>query len=411
MYSTLNKLNEAKRSYDTMNGLDIYTHIFETNLSSKHFKSDVEDAMKRYWPISQDNPSLLYSHFDKELLSENTHSFVTLPKLLDIPAYGTDPVDEAQAKFDLVASTLTPLYTSTSHPIQPNMLLFHYTGLSTNPFATGELCPSVHTNKEYFDTCEDTEKQMRLQSKVEESFSLGMNHHTLDPLATILPYKELKKHIHFANDILRSQYAFTMRHESLTNLRDTVISQHGSDSIVSLMLHMESPEKFANAFVPRGFCSSISTGKTSAYRDKSSYQGIVTMQTTGTLNVDVEDGEQHLQDGSVMNIANLYLIFQMNELVPNDFKFNFADVQLKLTSQSIDQLEEEILRETNGKCHLSRDGQLTKTIIQKIATLRVGPYRIQSNSYISSKQLHEFDIVMGSKPTGDRIVVFQKNFE
>ena len=200
-----------------------------------------------------------------------------------------------------------------------------------------------------------------------------------------------------------------MRQESLTNLRDAVISQHGSDSIVALLLHIESPEKMATVFVPRGICSSISTGKTAAYRDKSSYQGIVTMQTTGTLNVDVEDGEQHLQDGSVMNIANLYIIFQMKELVPNDFKFNFADVQFKLTSQSIDQLEEEILRETNGKCHLSRDGKLTKTIIGKIASLRVGPYRVQSNG--SSKQLYEFDIVMASKCTSQRIITFQKSFD
>jgi len=406
MYSTLNGVNPSKRSYDTMNGIDIYTRIFDTNLSSKHFRADIEEAMKRHWPISQENPALLYSHFDKELLNVKSHSFLSMPTYLDIPAYGTDPVDETQAKFDLVASTLTPLYTSASQPIEPNTLLFHFTGLSTHPFATGELCPALST-----DTYDNDEKQQRLRRKVDESFSLGMNIHSMDPLATILPYKELKRHINSANEILRSQYASTMRHESLTSLCDNVISQHGSDSLVALMLQMESPEKMAKTFVPRGICSSISTGKTAAYSDKSSYRGIVTMQTTGTLNVDVEDGEQHLQDGSVMNIANLYLIFQMKQLVPNDIKFNFSDVQMKLTSQSMDELEEDIMRETGGKCHLSRDGQHTKTLIKKIATLRVGPYRVQNNSCISSKQLHEFDIIMGLKPTNERLVVFQKSFE
>lgn len=408
MYS---KLNLNKRGHDALDGMDVYANIFQTNISSKRFRKDIDDAMRRYMPISHDNPCLQYAHYGKELFSAKPPSIVVLPQL-ELPAFGTDPVEEVQAKFDLVASTLTPLYTNTSPSIKPNTLLFHFTGLRREPYAEGECCPTSYATKECLLSGDkgEKEKTLKLLQNVDESFSFGMNHTSIDPLATILPYHLLKNHIKTANDILKSQYACTMRDKTLTELRDAVVSHHGSDSIVSLLLYMDSTEKMFDSFVPRGICSSISTGKTAAYSDKASYRGVVTIQKSGTLNVDTEDGDSHLPEGSQLNVANLYLIIEMKELVPNDCKFNYPAIGLKLTSQSLDQLEEEKIRHTDGRCHLSRDGKLSKTIILPIATLRVGPYIVHSVSFLDSKQMHEFDVIMGLKCAIPRYIVYQKSF-
>lgn len=410
MFSTIT--HAEKRDYAAMQGLDVYTDIFEKNISSKHFRWEIDDAMNRYMPISYNNPSLQYAHFGEQLLSTKPPSIVSLPSLI-IPAFGIDPVDETQVKFDLVASTLTPLYNASSPSIGPNTLLFHFTGLCQEPFAEGEFCPTSDSLKRCLlsQSHFSGEKERNLLQQVDESFSFGMTHNAFDPLATILPYKVLQMHIKAANDIMRSQYASTMRHKDLNELREAVISQHGSDSIASLMLYMNSPTKMLDTFIPRGICSSISTGKTVAYSERASYRGVVTMQTTGTLNMDVEDGDSHLPMGSQMNVANLYLIIEMKELVPNDCKFNYPSIQMKLTSQSIDELEEEKMRETGGRCYLSRNGQLTKTIIQPIATLRVGPYHVYGSSFLDSKQMHEFDITMGLQSSRPRYIAYQRNYE
>jgi hypothetical protein len=406
-----------KRDYAAMKGLDVYTDIFDTNISSKLFRREIDDAMKRYMPISSKNPSLQYAVLGEKLLSSKifSRSIIRLPETLIIPAFGMDPVDETQAKFDLVASTLTPLYSATSPSIRPNTLLFHFTGICPQPFAEGESCPSLDSLKRCSLVSSQSriggEKERNLLQQVDESFSFGMTHNAFDPLATIVPYNLLQGHITAANDILRSQYASTMRHKDLNELREAVIDQHGSDSIASLMVYMDSPTKMFATFIPRGICSSISTGKTVEYSEKASYKGVVTIQTTGTLNVDVEDGDCHLPIGSQMNVANLYLIFEMRELVPNDCKFNYPSIHLKLTSQSIDELEEEKMRETGGRCYLSRNGDLTKTIIQKIATLRVGPYRVHGSSFVDCKQMHQFDITMELQSSRPRYITFQRSFQ
>lgn len=409
MFSCIKQTCQIFNPNIAQDNLDVYTRLFNTGISSKDFHEDIDLAMKKYMCMSDQNISLEYFHSNRELLSTSSPQMhlLRLPPTLDIPALGTDPTEELSAKFDLIASTFNPLYTPDSLSIRPNVLLFQYKGICHTPFSLGESSPQNRRPSCLKILEEDLEISTRLRKDVNEAHSIGLDDNQ-GPTVILLPYDQLKKHINESNEILRMQYASSMRHESLSKLRETVISHHGKDSIVALLLHLEDTEALLNTFVPRGVCSSICTGKTAAYTESSTYQGVVTIQRSGTLNVDVEDADQHLVDGSEMNIANLFLIIEMKQLVPLDDKFNYPSVRLVLTSHGIDQFEEELVRQKHrgqrSASVCSRDGRPAKTIIYPIASLRVGPYHVYSNPMIKRNQVNEFDITMSLRSALPRYI-------
>lgn len=401
MYSTLSETRYLFNPNIVQENLDIYARIFDKNISSKNYQEEIDMALKRFAPISDGKDiDLQYFESGSKLFSPlDGLSRIHLPSTFTTPAIGTDPTDELLAKFDLIACTFNPLYTPNSPSIKPNELLFQYKGLCHSPFALGEQCPK---NTGHFNTGDsinwNTEMSVKLRKDVNEAHSIGLSSDLAQgPVVTLVTYDHLQRHIRQCNEILKTQYASTMRHESLAKLRDIVVSQHGKDSLVALFLHIDDTEEFLNTFVPRGICSSICTGKTSSCSESSTYQGIVTIQRSGTLNIDVADADEQLPDGCELHTANLFLVIEMKQLVPYDEKFNYPTPRMVLTSLSVDQFEEELAHKTRGICPTSkksRDGRGCKTIICPIATLRVGPYRVYSNSLIKSNQMNEFDITM-----------------
>ena len=304
-----------KRRLEELLDYDLDFNVFNNALRSETFRPDVKRARNNYIPKEL---SLPYAQFGMTLLD-------TGPSL-EIPAFGKDGTEEVAGKFDLIINSLTSLYNRESAPLEPNHLLFHFQGLNSIPYALGENnpacdplkaliqiqvyeeCEKVPLDDGVFHSCNDLEKEMRLTTNVQESYSLRFGHMNMDPLATLVSFKELRKHIKSSNEILRSQYASLLRNQSYISLKDKVVEQHGPNSVVALIVHMRSPEVFLNTFVPQGVLSSKTTGK----HIEEPYQGKVTLQTQGLLNIDIEDGDQHLQQGSMLSSAYLYLIIEMN---------------------------------------------------------------------------------------------------
>ena len=389
-----------KRRLEEILDYDLDFNVLNNALTSDTFRPDVKRARNNYIPKEL---SLPYAQFGMTLLD-------TGPSL-EIPAFGKDGTEEVAGKFDLIINSLTSLYNRESAPLEPNHLLFHFQGLNSIPYALGENnpacdplkaliqiqvyeeCEKVPLDDGVFHSCNDLEKEMRLTTKVQESYSLRFGHMNMDPLATLVSFKELRKHIKSSNEILRSQYASLLRNQSYISLKDKVVEQHGPNSVVALMVHMRSPEVFLNTFVPRGVLSSKTTGK----HIEEPYQGKVTLQTQGLLNIDIEDGDQHLQQGSMLSSAYLYLIIEMKELVPGDSKFNFPWIRMFLTNRTVDAVTDDIVIESGGICTPARNGKLTKTIVFTLGRLRVGPHHVHDPCDIESKQRSQFDLLLSNK--------------
>lgn len=415
-----------KRRLEEVLELDLF--LEKGPLSTKRYRPDTVKAIEDFMAtqMKDGDLSLKYTHLGNELL--NTLSARPIHMMpLEIPAFGTDPTDEVPlvGKFDLIANTLTPLYEKDSPPMENNSLLFQFMGLSRVSYTSGEEQPNndvmqsiiesqVYTQEEsalldngVTKSCPDLETDVRLLNAVDQAFWLHLGDTSADPIATLVPFSLLQKHIIDSNQILKSQYSVELHGRSYTSLKENVIGHHGPDSVVALMVHMESPELFLDTFVPRGICSTTCNGMTAPYCDGAAYKGIVTLQTSGLLDVDIEDGDKHMAVGTYMDTANLYLIVEMRELVPNDHKFNYPWIRFLLTSRNIDQVHEDLLVKTNGRCHLTRDGMLSTSIIKPIAKMRVGPHCVRDGFSKDSQKLTQFDLVMSGNMKKCRFVPFQ----
>ena len=398
-----------KRRLEEILDYDLNFGILDDIISSDLFRPDIKNARDNYVPQELSLPN---AKFGIGLLENGPD--------LDIPAFGKDPTEELAGKFDLMVNSLTSLYNRESMPLEPNHLMFHFQGLKRIPYCLGENhvpcnplktliqmqvyeeCDHIHLDDGNLHLCNDLEQEIRLMDKVQESYSVLFGHAEMDPLATLVSFKQLRKHTEKSNDILRSQYASLLRNETYIGLKKKVVEQHRPDSIVALMVHLLSPEALLDTFIPRGILSSRTTGN----QQDGPHMGKVTLQTQGLLNVDIEDGDEHLPLGSMLSSAFLYLIIEMRELVPGDHKFNYPWIRMLLTNETSDQVAEDILTESKGKCVLSRNGNLTSTIIVTVGKLRVGPHHVHDPCEVDAKQFSQFDILLSQ--ISPKQIVFSK---
>lgn len=423
---------KRKRRLEEVLDLDLFIDGYDGMFSTKRFRPDTTKALESFMQsqMREGELSLKYTHMGRELLdSLGTRPIQFAP--LEVPAFGTDPTDEVPlvGKFDLIANTLTPLYERDSPPIEHNCLLFQFMGLSRVAYSGGEAQPNndviqtVIESQVYgqadaqildngvIKSCKDVETEVRLLNSVEQAFWLHLGDTSADPVSTLVPFGLLQKHIIDCNQTLKSQYSVELHGRSYTELKERVVDHHGPDSVIALMVHMDSPELFYDTFVPRGICSSTCTGKTAPYCNGAAYQGLVTLQVSGLLDVDVEDGDKHLSVGTSLDTAYLYLVVEMKQLVHNDPKFNFPWIRLLLTPKNIDQVQEDLLLQTEGRCHLTRDGMLSTAIIKPIAKLRVGPHCVGDGFSRDGQQSSQFDLVLSPNMRRCRFVPYQLSFD
>lgn len=401
---------------------DLNFCMIDKKVSSDDYRPDIKKARTMFTPFEF---SLPYTSRNEELLSYGS-GIIQLPDL-SVPAFGKDPVEEVAGKFDLVMNTMTSLWKSKHGLLEPNQLIFQYAGLIRIPYSMGEKYPDNDPLKsiihmEVYDdrdeipqddglmySCRQLEKEMRLMSRVNDAYSLRFGNLSVDPLATLVSFKQLKCHIEETNRMLHSQYVNLLRNETYTKLKEKVVDEHGPESVEALLLHIQSPGMFYDTFLPRGILSSKSTGKTVPFSNGTAYEGIVTLQTTGMLNVDIENGDEHLSHGSTLSNGYLYLIIEMKSLVPGDFKFNYPSIRMYLTSKSVEMVADEILSNTRGRCHLSRNGKLTETIIKPLGKIHLGPHNVHDSCSVDTKQYTPFDILLTNSNTYH--VIFSDSYE
>ena len=330
---------------------------------------------------------------------------------LTVPAFGRD--DDLAGKFDLIQNKLTKLST----PLQPNHLAFQFMGLNRIPYTQGEFHLSGDPLKaavqmEVYDQREEVpmddgdmyslrelQLESRLSKNVQANYNLLLGTPTVDPLATLITFPDLKKFQDEFNNIILSQYSKTMRGETYIRLKESVVEEHGADSVAALLVHMQSPQVFLDTFFPRGIFSS----------GFQRLEGVVTLQTMGQLHVDIEDGDSHLMPGSMVSSgAVLYLVVQMQPLVDGECLFNYPAMKMVLSPKSTCQLADDILIRTKGRCHRTRSGKLSKTVIWPVGHLRAGPHHVYDPSKLEARQYSQFEILLGHvKPM---YVTFSKSF-
>lgn len=419
-----------RRRLEEVLDLDLFVDGYDGVLSTKRYRPDTVRALKLFADLRGGDPgrdtALMYTRLGSQLLETVAPTPVRFAPL-DLPAFGTDPTEEVPlvGKFDLIANTLTSLYDRDSPPLEHNCLLFQFMGLSRNCYARGvdqpgqDVLGMVIESQVYggeremvldsgaHKSCKEIQTDVRLLKSVDDAFSLHLGDTSVDPVSTLVPFALLQRHIAESNEILRTQYSVELHGMSYTRLKEKVIEHHGPNSVVALMVHMDSPELFYDTFVPRGICSSTCTGKTTPHCNGSAYSGTVTLQVSGLLDVDVEDGDKHMSLGTCMDTAFLYLVVEMKTLVPGDCKFNYPWIRLLLSSRTIDGIQEDIAVSSKGRCHPARDGTLSTTIIRPIAKLRVGPHCVTDAFSRDSQQMSQFDLVMSSNMRHCRFVHFQ----
>ena len=421
-----NKEKGVKRRLEEILDYDLNFCMLDKTISSNSYRPDIKRSRDMYMKEELTSEiSLPYMARGKELLGDPS-GIVKLPNL-SVPAFGRDSTIEVAGKFDLVLNTVTSLYTENCGPMEANHLLFQYMGLKRIPYSLGEKHPNGDPLKsiiqmEIYDerheirlddgiafTCNELEKEMRLMNRVHEEYSLRFGNLHVDPLATLISYRQLKNHIEETNHILQSQYLSSLRNESYIELKQKVVNQHRPNSVAALMVQIQSPEMFYDTFFPRGILSSNSTGKTVPFCDGKAYEGILTLQTTGLLNIDIEDGDQHMLQGSVLSSGFLYLIVEMKQLVPGDYKFNYPGIRMLLTDKTKEMVTQDILLETKGRCHLSRSGKLTKTIIKPVGKLSVGPHNVHDPCHVDARQYSQFDLLLSH--CSPQFVIFTDSYE
>ena len=401
-----------KRRLEEILGYDTEMQVFNKKLCSSMWQPQMALARQTYMSDQMRHGDLSMPYVQRQSpATQHPHGPLAPLPNLQIPAFGRDRIEDISGKFDLVMNTLTSLYASDAPPLEANKLLFHYTGLMKPcSFALKEedhIRTVIEKNMYGKGDNETEEHDVRGKLSVNEAFKVHMADRSVDPVVTLIPFNLLQQHIKESNKVLENQFVSQLRGRSYSDLKSAVLQQHGSHSVVSLLTQLNSPEEFYDTFLPRGILSSRCTGRTVPYSNGTPYQGVVTIQSLGTLQVDVEDGDHGYEVGTTLNTGTLYLIVEMRQLVANDDKFNYPWVQMLLTPKSFEQLEADILDEQSGRCVAARDGSRTKTIIKPIAQLKNGPYTVHAIGDVDARQYREFDIVMGLPSSEPRSVVFQ----
>lgn len=333
---------------------------------------------------------------------------------LTVPAFGQ--AEDPAGKFDLIQNRLTPL--SGLGPLEPNHLLFQYMGLNRVPYARGEVQAKgdplkaavymeIYDQREEVATedgviCSLRELQLetRLGRNVQESYDVLLASPRVDPLVILVSYPHLQIFQEQLNKTILAQYAPTMRGETYIRLKERIVEEHGSGSVAALLVHMQSPEMMLDTFYPRGILSSGYTHM----------EGVVTIQTMGQLNIDIEDGDQHKTSGStVSSAAVLYLVVEMKSLVEGEAQFNYPAFRMVLSTKTIAQMADAMLLRTKGRCHLTRAGKLSKSVILPVGQVRVGPHHVHGDrSSKDARQYSQLEILLSHvKPT---FVTYCKSF-
>lgn len=375
---------------------------------TKYFRPDIHEARSKYLAREK-------NHEDLDLV--NTRIGDLYPRDFSMPAFARDVNHEIHGKFDLVLNTASSLYNEHTPSVEPGRLVFHFTGIEGFQRLDDDNVMNYLIEMNIYDgnrgvvmtdgrhmSGEELETEIRLRNQVDEAFRYHLTEKKVEPVATLVPFEVLKKHIQDSNNILMTQYGDLMRGGSLNDLKRAVIERHGPDSIVALMVHMKSPEHFYKTFIPRGIVSSLSTGKNVPYSDGRTYGGIVTIQTQGRLRIDIEDGASHLTQGDVVDMATLYLIVEMKEPIPDNNKFNYPSIRLFLSPLSQEQLERQLTGENKGSGPKTRDGRPSEIIVEPIGNLSVGPYHIAEGSNVSHRQSANFDLLLSRG--GARSLIF-----
>ena len=404
-----------KRRMEEILGFDVECGAHNKMFRSTNWRPDKAASRQRYMRDEMKDGEISTPYLKRgQPFSSKTH----LASLSDfhVPAFSGDHLDEFAGKIDLIMNTLTSLYGSHSPPLEPNKLMFHYSGL---------IKQQVGGCKDFMDDMTsviemgvygqdsdgrqtEREKNTWARTEVHNAFRVHLADQSVEPVVTLVPFPLLQTHIRESNEILKSHYVDLMRGASYSELKAKVVSKHGPDSVVSLMVQLQSPQDFMRAFVPRGILASRCTGRTTPFSSGTTYQGLVTLQTSGTLHVDTEDGDHHCTQGDKLESATLYLIVEMKELVPNDEKFNYPWFRMLLTPQTIEQVESDIITQQSGVCVKSRNGARTKTIVKPIAQLRGNSYFVHTTSNTNTRQSREFSIIMSYRSSDPKLICFQQ---
>lgn len=403
----------SKRRREEVLGLDTEMGVYNKMFKPYMWRPEKKRARQSYMSQEMKDAELSMPYFKRGKPYQDQRHLSSLSKL-SIPAFSGDHMDEFGGKLDLILNNITSLYGARS-PLEPFRLMFHYTGLIKSNIGPGrdymDDVRSVIERSVYEDDVDgnqaNRERDVITRSEVHNAFRVHLADETVDPVVTMVPFSLLQTHIIDSNGILKSQYADLMKGLSLSELKARVVNQHGPDSVVSLMVQLNSPEDFYNTFNPRGILASKCTGRTTPFSNGTPYQGLVTLQTAGTLHIDTEDGDDDLYEGDILDTATLYLVVEMKELVPNDNKFNYPWIRMLLTPKTIDQVESDIVMCQGGTCVKSRDGKNTKTIIKPIAQLRGSSYYASGSTSQYTKQLRDFSIIMNYRSSDLKKICFQ----
>jgi len=404
-----------KRRMEEVLGLDVECGAYNKMFRSSKWRPDKVASRERYMKDEMREGELSTPYLKR---GDPFHRSSHLAPLSDfnVPAFSGDHIDEFGGKIDLIMNTITSLYGPQSPPLEPNKLMFHYTGLIKSPLGDGrdyvDDMKYVIEMGIYGDDLDgkqaDRERNAWSRSEVHDAFRVHLADQSVEPVVTMLPFNMLQSHIKESNNILKAQYAALLKGASYSELKATVVNQHGADSVVALLVQMNSPEDFMRTFVPRGILASRCTGKTTPFSSGTTYQGIVTLQTAGTLHVDTEDGDHHWMEGNKLETATLYLIVEMQRLVPHDDKFNYPFIRMLLTPKTTEQVEADIISQQGGKCVRTRDGGRSKTIIKPLAQLRGSSYYIHATTNANARQSREFSIIMAYQSSDPKYICFQE---
>ena len=404
----------SKRRMEEILGLDVECRAHNKMFRSSMWRPYKAASRKNYMRDEMKHGEISTPYLNRGEPYDNKAHLASLSDF-HVPAFSGDHLDEFAGKVDLIMNTLTSLYGSQSPPLEPNKLMFHYTGLIKSHVGEGrdfldDMRSVIRTGvygQDQDGGQADRERSMWTRSEVHDAYRVYLADQSVEPVVTIVPFPLLQTHITESNSILKAQYVDLMRGSSYSELKSRVVSQHGPESVVSLMVQLHSPEDFMRAFAPRGILASRCTGRTTPFSAGTTYQGIVTLQTSGTLHVDTEDGDHHCQEGIKLETATLYLIVEMRKLVPNDDKFNYPWVRMLLTPKTVQQVESDIITQQNGCCVKSRDGARTKTIIKPIAQLRGSSYYVHGTGNTNARQNRDFSIIMSYRSSDPKLVCFQ----
>lgn len=372
-------------------------------LTDRH---DLKRARQTY------NPSYDLPYLTRNLVGDYNRGLFRAPTL-QIPAFGRE--SDLAGKFDLFQNSISKL----AGPLEPNHLVFQFMGLVRSAYAEG----TPHTTGDPLGAAiqmevygggrdkvpmddgrmfevRELQLETRIAKQVHDTQEVMLSTPRVYPMVTLTGFNELARKIGALNEKLLNSFLHRFRHGSYTRMKEQFVSELGPESDLAVLLHITSPTMFFDCFMPRGIVSAGSPV----------LEGIVTLQTSGQLNIDVEDGDSHFEPGTIVSgAAMLYLIVKMESLVEGEYMFNYPAIHMHLTTKTSSQLVDDMLQTTKGRCHLTRDGKLSKTIIFPVGQLTAGCHIVEDDKRVDSRQSSQFEIILSTaKPT---YVVYTKSYE